>query len=272
MSIITISRHQAALGDETARALAKALNYQLVDRQLLEEKMKSYSSSLEINIEKYDERKPAFLSGLTQAPDYYLHFLKTALFEESIHGNCILVGRGAGFIFHGLPGLISVHLTAPMDIRIERVKGYFHCDERRAVQIIEQRDTDKRGFIRYYFDADWNDPANYSICLNTGQFSPDACAGIIKNQVEQIMTAEVLELYNKKLQDMYHGHTIEQEILIENKIQINFLQITVDDAYITLFGVSQSHALAAAAATIAEKYKGNREVRSEISIVQQDMN
>ena len=272
MAIISISRHQSALGDETARALSKTLNYLLVDRQNLEEQMKTYGSLSNIDIEKFDERKPILFAGLTQAPDYYLHFLKTAMFNHAIKGNCIFVGRGASFVFHSLPGLVSVHLSAPIDIRIERVKGYFHCDERRARQLIEQRDADKAGFIRYFFGSEWNELTNYQLCLNTGQLNPDACAIIIKSLMDQVMTEEVVTLHNKALKDMFLGHTIEHQILFERNVQISFLEARVDDQNITLFGVAQSHALVAAALGIADDFKEHRQVQSEIQVIQEPLN
>ncbi|MDR0623927.1 MAG: cytidylate kinase-like family protein, partial [Treponema sp.] len=78
MAIITISRELAALGDETAHELAKLLNYRLVDKQVLEEQIKSYGIAGH-KFEKYDERKPSFWASLSQDRDDYLHYLKTAV-------------------------------------------------------------------------------------------------------------------------------------------------------------------------------------------------
>ena len=127
-------------------------------------------------LEKYDERKPAFLAAFSQDRDDYLHFLKTAMLDEAGKGNCVFIGRGAFAFFKDVPGVLSVFLVAPVDIRIERVKSYFHCDDKRARQIIDQSDHDRSGFHRYFFDIEWKEPSNYHLTLNIGVLHPSSTA------------------------------------------------------------------------------------------------
>ncbi|MDR3303912.1 MAG: cytidylate kinase-like family protein, partial [Treponema sp.] len=171
MAIITISRELAALGDETAHELANLLNYRFVDKRMLEERIKSCGMA-DHKLQKYDERKPSFLASLSQDRDDYLHYLKTAVLAEVSSGSSIIIGRGANVMFKNIPGVLSVFLVAPTEIRIERVKSYFHCDDRRARQIIDQSDKDREGFHHYFFDMEWRRSGNYHITLNTGHLHP----------------------------------------------------------------------------------------------------
>jgi len=149
MAFITISRELAALGDETAHELSKQLNCRLVDKYVLEARLKSYGIA-DRKLTKYDERKPSFLASLSHGRDDYLHFLKTAIITEAVQGSCIFIGRGASAILRRVPGVFSVFLAAPMDIRLERVKSYFLCDENRARHIIEKSDHDRVGFPVFF--------------------------------------------------------------------------------------------------------------------------
>jgi cytidylate kinase len=246
MGIIAVSRELAALGDETARELAKLLGYRFVDKNTLEERIKSYGIESE-KFKKYDERKPSLFASLSQDRDDYLHYLKTAIFAEAEQGNSVFIGRGAGAVFKNMPALISLFLASPPDIRIERVKSYFQCDERRARQIIEASDKDRIGFHRYFFDVDWRDPGNYHLSLNTGIFHPADCAEIINQFKKRFFTPELEAQNAARLQELILEQRVKHCIRYERAIPVHFLEVVVSGNNITLHGVANSQALVDAA-------------------------
>jgi hypothetical protein len=288
MAIITISRELATLGDETARELSKSLGYHLVDKHTLAERIKSYGIE-EGKLLKYDERKPSFLASLSHDRDDYLHYLKTAILAEAERcseercseerGSCIIIGRGAGVILKNLPARISIFLAAPPEIRTERVKNYFHCDEHRARQIIERSDQDRIGFHRYFFDIDWRDPGNYHITLNTGISTPAVCAEIVMLFKNRIFSPEAEEQNKTRLKELILEQRIKQNIMYEHGIPVHFLEVTVaagaaEDVatgVVTLYGVANSQTTADAAMKAALETAGADEnrvtVRNEIQIV-----
>ncbi|MHC6202289.1 cytidylate kinase family protein [Breznakiellaceae bacterium SP9] len=268
MAIITITRQLAALGDETAHELAKLLGYRFVDKATLEERIKSLGVSGQ-NLKKYDERKPTFWASLSQGRDDYLHHLKTAMYCEALEGNCILIGRGASIIFKNVPGVLSVFLVSPFEIRVERVKSYFHCDDKRAKQILDQTDSDRIGFHRYFFDIDWNDPANYLLTLNTGSLHPIICAQSIKQIMSHSFTTETDTLHKQRLKELTLGQQIKHHILYEKSVAIHFLEASVSNDIVTLYGVANSQALIESALTAARDMVSQDNVRSEIQMVQE---
>jgi cytidylate kinase len=220
-------------------------------------------------LKKYDERKPSFIASLSQDRDDYLHYLKTAVFAEAEQGNCVFIGRGAGVIFKDVPGHISMFLAAPTDIRIERVKSYFHCDERRARQIIERSDQDRIGFHRYFFDIDWRDPGNYHISLNTGMFHPMDCAAIINTFKDRFFTPEAEARNAVRLKELILEQQIKHRIIYEREISVHFLEISASGNGITLYGVAGSQALVDAALNIVHEMNISAAVHSEIQIVRE---
>jgi cytidylate kinase len=268
MAIITISRELAALGDETTHELAALLGYRFVDKQGLEERMKALGVS-DRKIGKYDERKPSFWASLSQDRDDYLHYLRTALFAEAGQGNTLFIGRGASTILRGVPGVLSVFLVAPLEIRVERVKSYFHCDDRRARQIIERSDHDRTGFHRYFFDIKWKDPDNYHLTVNTGFLHPMVCAEIIRYMKDHTITAEQEAQNTLKIKDLILSQQVIQHILYERKIPIHFLEASVSGGELTLFGVANSQSLVEAASSSAREVPGVSSAKSEIQVVQE---
>jgi cytidylate kinase len=271
MAIITISRELAALGDETADELAKTLNYRLVDKYILEQKIKSYGIDGD-KFSKYDERKPSLWASLSQDRDSYLHYLKTSILDEARAGNAVFMGRGAFAVFKNVTGVLSVFLVAPLEIRVERVKSYFHCDEKKARQIIEKSDADRNGFHHYFFDAEWKAPENYFVTLNTGYTSPAMCAEIIKRLLEYYNTPEIEAKHEDSLAKALLAQELKHHILYEKRVPVYFLDVFVGNDAVTLYGVANSQALIDAAVYAAvEKLSvsGSMTVRSEIQVVRE---
>jgi len=271
MGIITVSRELATLGDETARELSKILGYRFVDKHALEERIKSYGIESQ-KFKKYDECKPSFFASLSQDRDEYLHYLKTAIYAEAAEGNCVFIGRGAGAVLKNLPAFISLFLTSPLDIRIERVKSYFQCDERRARQVIETSDKNRIGFHRYFFDIDWREPDNYHLSLNTGIFHPADCAAIINRFKSRFFTPEAETQNAARLKELILEQRVKHCIRYEQAVPIHFLEVSVSDGIITLHGVANSQALVDAAVD-SVKTAGLAEdpstIQSEIQVVRE---
>ncbi|MDR1306841.1 MAG: cytidylate kinase family protein [Treponema sp.] len=266
MAIVTISRELAALGDETAQKLADLLKYQVVDKKHLEDRMKNLGAA-EGKIRKYDERRPSFWASLSQDRDDYIHFLKTALFSEAGQGNCIVIGRGSAAILKGVPGVFSVFLAASMEIRLERVKSYFHCDEHRARQIIDQSDRDREGFHQYFFELKWKGPENYHLTLNTGSLHPRLCAELIKTALEKTVTEEAEAANALCLKDLILGQKVVHHILFDKTIPVHFLDASVQAGAVTLFGVVNSQSMVEAAIHSAREMPAVSSVISEIQVV-----
>ncbi|MDR2211429.1 MAG: cytidylate kinase family protein [Spirochaetaceae bacterium] len=268
MAIVTISRELAALGDEIAHELANLLKYRFVDKKRLEDLMKDLGLA-EQKMEKYDERKPSFWASLSQDRDDYLHYLKTAIFSEAGQGNCVFIGRGCAAILRGMPGVLSIFLSAPPEIRIERVKSYFHCDERRARQIIDHSDRDREGFHQYFFEMKWKGPENYHLTLNTGILHPQCCAELIQIMLEKTVTKETETQGSLRIKDLVLGQQVVHHILFDKNIPIHFLEVAVQSGAVTLFGVANSQTLVEAAVSTAKEVPAAGPVSSEIQVVQE---
>jgi hypothetical protein len=272
MAIITISRELAALGDETGQELSKRLGYRFVDRHTLEERIVSYGVEPDI-LKKYDEHKPGFIASLSQERDDYLHFLKLAIFQEAVASadkGCVFIGRGAYAVLSGIPGVVPVFLVSNMDIRIERVRSYFHCDEKKARSIIEQSDRDRAGFHKYFFELDWKDPGNYRASLNTGRLPPSVCAKIIEQLRDSTVPPEMEAELARKLNAALLAQRVAHHILYEKDVRVHFLDVTPgDNGEVTLFGVTNSKAVIDRAAAAAEEVEGVKNVVQSIQIVEE---
>jgi cytidylate kinase len=266
MAVITISRELAALGDETAKELSRLSGYRFIDRKIIERRIAGYGVS-DKDLKKYDERKPTFFSALSRGRDDYLHYLKTALLEEAGDGKCIFIGRGACVVFKRLPDILPVLLVSPIDVRIERVRGYFRCDEKKARDIITRSDNDRHGFYNYFFDTQWRDSANYTLTLNTASLTPATCAALIE-QARLLLCQDVKEAETKKrLHELALAQKVVHHIVYEKSISVHFLDVSMREGTAVLYGVAGTVTHIDSALKAAVEVDGVESAESEIQLI-----
>jgi len=268
MAIVAIARELASLGEETAHELMRISGYRLIDKEYLEKRLSDIGLSAEKR-EKFDEKNPGFWASLSQQRDDYLHFLKTAILEAARENDCIIMGRGAHTLLRGVPNLLSVKIVAPMAMRTDKIKALFHCDNKRALQMLEQSDHDRSGFHKYFFSTNWNDPREFDLTINTQNVDPVCAARTIDALRTSLVGQEKEAVGMQKIADLYLSQQIVTEIIYKNKIPIHFLEAISDNAVVSLHGVANTQASIDSAIAVAHSVVGVKHVESAIQLVQE---
>jgi cytidylate kinase len=268
MAIITIARELAALGEEVAREVSRITGYKLIDREYLDKRLTDYGLSAEKR-QKYDEKKPGFWASLSQERDDYLHFLKTALFQEASGGGCIVVGRGGNSIFKSVPSLVAVKMVAPLGVRTERVMRFYNCDERHALQIVEESDHNRIGFNKYFFSSDWSDPRAYDLTINSAKADAQQAARIVEAFRAALVDPAKEEAGTRRLAELELGQRVVTEIVYAKKIPVHFLEAAADGGRVVLHGVANTQAAIDSALAAARSVPGVAETESAIQVVQE---
>ncbi len=266
MAIITISRKIASLGDETAIELAKMLEYDFIDRKSLEKKLLEKGIS-EHQLKNYDERKPSFWASLSRERDSYFDYLRESVYEYAAKGNCIFIGRGGFALLKGIPGLYSVRLVAPDDVRIARLMQEFNWSEKQARALLEESDNNRDGFHKCFFNTRNTDPAQYNIVINSGSITAETAAKIILCAFKNTQQQKETEIGQKRINELLLAQKIVNHISFNLKLQIYFLEAHVNDDKISLHGVADNAVAIEKAISTAKELGGGKEVTSSISIV-----
>jgi len=88
------------------------------------------------------------------------------------HGRAIIVGRGANFVIPP-ENRFRLRIVAPQNVRIANVARTFDVTTEDAKRRIIRTESDRRAFVRKYFNADIADPVNYDFVINTGALEID---------------------------------------------------------------------------------------------------
>jgi cytidylate kinase len=187
--VITISREPGSGGRLLAQRIASRYALDLFHQEVIHK----MAASAKVNatlLETLDERGLNTLENWIASlvherhlwPDQYLQHLMKVIGIIGRHGGAVVVGRGAN---HILPpeNRFRVRVTAPREIRIENVARDYDVPREEAKKRIIRTESDRRAFIRKYFNADIADPLQYDLVINTENIALDAATRIVGSAV-----------------------------------------------------------------------------------------
>lgn len=183
--VVTISREPGSGGRIVAQRLAETLGFEVFHQEVLHEMAKRAEVSEQL-LATLDEKGLSILEDWIASlvndrhlwPDQYLQHLMNVIGTIGKHGRAVVVGRGANFI---LPPQqrFRVRITAPQRLRIENVGRDFKLSPDEAKRRVIKTESNRKAFVRKYFNADIADPTNYDLVINTQTLSVDNAVKVI---------------------------------------------------------------------------------------------
>jgi cytidylate kinase len=170
--VITLSREPGSGGRFVAEALARNLEFDVFHQEMIQQLAESAHVQQRL-LETLDEKGmnvlEEWISTLVDNqhlwPDQYLKHLMKLVGIIGKHGNAIVLGRGANFM---LPPkrCLRLRLIAPLRIRIENVVRRYKVPRQEAERRIIRTESERKAFVRKYFNTDIADPIHYDMVIN----------------------------------------------------------------------------------------------------------
>lgn len=179
MALITITTGIGCGGPEIARRVAEGVTVPLYDDEKLREESIAMGLS-EQELKSLDERAPGFFSRILEfKPQSFLELLEAVVYEISRRGEGVIIGHGAQFLLRDFGCALHVRIHSSETSRIETVSTSEELSREAALKLIRSDDSTKRGFMRYAFDMDWDDPGLYDLIVNRDKLGVEAAADLI---------------------------------------------------------------------------------------------
>jgi cytidylate kinase len=204
MRAITISREYGSGGGEIATRLAKHLQWQLIDHEIVERVAVEMGTSLGA-AEAHDERpggivarifnnlqslQPAYMAGTS--PDAFLRneetYLKTVshiVQAAADQGHVVIVGRGSQVLLAQQRDVLHVRIIASFEKRVDYVMTREGIDRTAAESRIRMKDRDRMRQLETAFHQKPDDPHLYDIVLNTSFLDLNNAVEIISLALQQ---------------------------------------------------------------------------------------
>ncbi len=260
MTIVAISREMGSGGYEIGAAVAKALNFEYVDRQILlqaahahgvpEAKMVDAVGRLSL-WQRFDEEKRR-----------YLIFLEAAYYAFAEQGNLVTASRSGPFFIRDIRHALKVRIMAPVEVRVRRVMEQEKLDHKAAAAKVRTYDREMSGRIDYLFGLDWTRPENYDLVINTRndawEFYTDLLVAAARHPEYQ-PTPESLQ----RIRDLSLAAQVRAAIATDPGTENITVEVTAQAGRVALTGVVFSPAMLEAAAAVAQRVPGVATVSCE---------
>jgi cytidylate kinase len=197
MRAITISRQYGSGGGEIAARLAKRLQWQLVDHEIVAGVARELGISEE-EAEVRDERAESFVSRMLASMRYsappvpleqpmlagadeltYQETLRRVVEAAATSGHTVIVGRAGQALLADRRDVLHVRAVAPLELRVVYVAEREGLDEAGARARIQLKDRDRVRFLQMHYHLHPDDPLNYDLVLNTGVLDLDSAVDLI---------------------------------------------------------------------------------------------
>lgn len=187
--MITIGRQFGAGGRSLGRKLSERLGVSYYDKELITKAAEAAGIS-----EK-------FVSGVDEIPAGSLLFaiamnaqtgrlfqggkpMEQVVYEAQVaairnvaeKGSCVIVGRAADCILRPAYDVISIFVSAPVEIRIKRVAERDNISDKDAKDKINRLDHARASYYNSFSDRIWGAASSYDICLDSSKISMDYAA------------------------------------------------------------------------------------------------
>lgn len=267
MAIITISREMGSGGIPIAHKAAEKLGYTLVDGEAIAKVASEYGLTPEA-LEKADEKPPAFVERLDEKSELDLHQIELIILEYAFKGNVIIYGRGGQDLLRDVEGVLRVRVIAPFEVRVERWSEREWLDPDLARSLVRKSDQQRAGFIKYYFDRDWQDPLGYDLIVNTERISEETAVKLICDGIKDKNLAEQKGAAKKILSDLIIRKRAEIAILSLPEGIGHHVTLQVVDGVVTLGGHVHSEKDRRKVLAAADGTKGVKRVVDGIKLVE----
>ncbi len=198
MRAVTISREYGSGGGEIAARLAKCLNWQLIDHDIVGRVAKELGIS-EQEAELRDEQAESLLTRIlnsmrtidpvlmvnaptaafTTDDESYRRALGKVVNAAVRRGHVVIVGRASQVLLANRRDVLHARIVAPLDMRIAYVMSRERLDQAAARSRTHLKDRDRVRYLQAEFESNPQDAHLYDIVVNTAFLSLDQSVDLI---------------------------------------------------------------------------------------------
>lgn len=190
--VITISRQFGSLGRDIAKKLAKELDINYYDRDLLEKAAENMGISVP-QLSPYDEAiggtfaKMLYPMGVGPVPinNKLFEFQKSMILDLAAKESCVIVGRCADYILKSHPNCLNIFIYAPYQKRLINCVNTLRLSDSDARKMIIGVDKARKAYHKYYTDGDFEGLDNRHLLIDSSLLNIEDTVEVLKNVVQK---------------------------------------------------------------------------------------
>ena len=204
--MLTISHQYGSGGSQIARIVGDRLQWPVWDKEIVRKIADEYQVA-ETDVDDKDERRASvlekvvgvlgvggFATAYSMLPpgiddDRLLHMTRTIVEDIARTGRAIIVGRGGNHILAKRPRTLHVFLFAPLEARVRRVAQVEKFTRSEAERRVTGMDRLRTDYVRSFYHADWRDPTQYNLTVDSSVWGDGPTADVILAALERMPEA-----------------------------------------------------------------------------------
>lgn len=234
MSIVAISQTLGSLGDEIGRAIARRLDYEFADREIILEAAGRFGEGV-MALEHVTEEKPTLWERVTDTQRHYQTFVAAIILEMAARDNVVLSGRGATFVLRGVRHALRVRVTEPERSRIMRTQAQHGLTPEAAEHMVRQSDRERAARLRFLYHEDWNDPRHYDLVINAERLTADEGTQLVLDALRAERLQPTPES-QAEVRDLSLAARARAALLANPETRRLHLGVTCKDGWVTVSG------------------------------------
>ena len=205
-SVITISREFGSGGREIGEKLAKKLEIDFYDKELIS--LAAKESGIDpVLFERIDEQAAnSLLYSLSMGMYNFgqtgfsprdqisvndqLYLLQHEIIKKLAQKPCVIVGRCADYILKDRENCINIFIHADIDYRVQRAIKIHDLPENKAEAIVRKTDKTRANYYQFYTELKWGLADNYHMSINSSKLTNDQVVDVIINYVNTIESSK----------------------------------------------------------------------------------
>ncbi len=176
--IITISREFGSGGRYVGELLAKELNINFYDKEIINLTAKESGLSEDYIIAN-EQVKNSF--NIYYNNDDNIFLSESKIIKNISKKPCVIIGRCADYILKDNINVYKIFLYSDLDNKIKRCVKYYGMKKEQALKEIKNIDKNRAKHYEYYTNRKWKDFSNYDLVINVDKLGVIGTVNIIKN-------------------------------------------------------------------------------------------
>lgn len=201
-SVITISREFGSGGREIGAELAKRLDIDFYDKELIS--LAAKESGIDpVLFERIDEQAAnSLLYSLSMGMYNFgqtgfsprdqisvndqLYLLQHEIIKKLAQKPCVIVGRCADYILRDRENCVNIFIHADINYRVQRAIKIHDLPENKAEAIVRKTDKTRANYYQFYTELKWGLADNYHLSINSSKLTKEQIVDIITHYINTI--------------------------------------------------------------------------------------
>ena len=184
--VVTISRQFGSMGRSIAQALARQLDIDFYDRDIVEETARRMGLPVSVISDTEETAQSVYFRRLyplgmsvPSIRDEIFLVQKNIIRDLAARSSCIVVGRCGGSILADLPNRLGVYVYAPYSRRLQNCTQKLGMDEATARRMIREVDRARELYHRRYCPEVKDVFTDHDLMLDISRFGVEGSARLL---------------------------------------------------------------------------------------------